>query len=125
MSSRLSHYANLEPLRSFLVRNPPETVPPTDELESLKSELEILKKKTLERAKKADEDLRIIAESLKRMKEREKGKARAIEKVKREPDCAYIPEYASLHLHVETHDPSVICRSRFPISGPPHSKLKI
>lgn len=42
---------------------------------------------TLARSKKAGEDLKAIEESMRRMKEKEKGKAKAIDKVKRERDC--------------------------------------
>jgi len=89
MSSKLSSYHSPVPLRSLLFKHPPDTVPPTDELESLQAELELLKQRTLERAKKAGEDLKIIGESMRRMKEREKGKAKSIEKIKRERDCTY------------------------------------
>lgn len=87
MSSLPTPYPSPAPIRSGLFKNPPESVPPTDELESLHAELKILKQKTLERAKKAGEDLRIIEESMRRIKEKEKGKARAVEKVKKERGC--------------------------------------
>ncbi|KAL0947717.1 hypothetical protein HGRIS_013802 [Hohenbuehelia grisea] len=80
MSSRLTAFSSPVVLRSSLVKNPPDAVPPTDELEALHAELLELRKKTLERAKKAGEDLKTIEESYRRMREREKGKA----KVKRE-----------------------------------------
>ncbi|KII89418.1 hypothetical protein PLICRDRAFT_41071 [Plicaturopsis crispa FD-325 SS-3] len=88
MSSKLAPYAPLEPIVSSLFRNPPDAVPPTDELESLHTELQNLKQRSLERAKKAGDDLRTIEESMKRMKEKEKGKAKAVEKVKRERGSA-------------------------------------
>lgn len=90
MSPKLSPYASPGPIRSSLFRNLPETIPPTDELESLHVELKHLRQRTFERAKKAGEDLKTIEESIRRMKEREKGKARAVEKVKREQDRAYV-----------------------------------
>jgi hypothetical protein len=89
MSPKLSSYSSPLPIGSSLFRNPPDTVPPTDELEALQAELERLKQRTLERAKKAGEDLKLISESMRRMKEREKGKAKLVEKVKRERDCTY------------------------------------
>lgn len=87
MPSTVSQYDPSPPIRSILFKNPPETVPPTDELEALQAELNAIKEKTLERAKKAGEDLKTIEESMRRLKEKEKGKAKAIEKVKRERGC--------------------------------------
>lgn len=89
MSSTVSSYASPAAIRSILFKSPPETVPPTEELEGLHAELKLLKQRTLERAKKAGDDLRTIEESMRRLKEKEKGKAKAIEKIKRE-SCAYI-----------------------------------
>ncbi|KDQ59812.1 hypothetical protein JAAARDRAFT_175369 [Jaapia argillacea MUCL 33604] len=82
-----SHYP-----QSPLFKNPSDSVPPTEELEVLHSQLTVLKQKALEKAKKAGNDLRYIEESMKRMKEKEKGKAKAIEKVKKEHDFTPIPE---------------------------------
>ena len=87
MSSKLLPFRAPSPTRSPLFKNPPETVPPTDDLESLQAELKFLHQKSCERAKKAGEDLKTIEESMRRIKEREKGKARAVEKVKRERGC--------------------------------------
>ncbi|KAG2348311.1 hypothetical protein BDR05DRAFT_875071 [Suillus weaverae] len=84
MSSKLYPYPLPNPTPSLLFKNPSETVPPTDELEKLQAELKILRQKSLERAKRAGEDLKTIEESMRRIKEREKGKAKAVEKVKRE-----------------------------------------
>lgn len=97
MSPVVSPYDPLPTINSALLRNPPDAVPPTDELESLHAELKLLKERTLERAKKAGEDLKIIEESMRRMKEKEKGKAKALEKVKKERGCtchySYSPCY--------------------------------
>lgn len=49
-----------------------------------------LRQRNLERAKKAGDDLRAIQESMRRLKEKEKGKAKAVDKSKRERGCAYI-----------------------------------
>lgn len=87
MSPVVSPYDPLPTINSALLRNPPDAVPPTDELESLHAELKLLRERTLERAKKAGEDLKIIEESMRRMKEKEKGKAKALEKVKKERGC--------------------------------------
>jgi hypothetical protein len=87
MTTKLSPYAPPPPLRSALIKNVTDVIPPIDELEQLQTELKHIKLKTLERARKAGEDLKTIEESMRRMKEKEKGKARAIDKVKRERDC--------------------------------------
>ncbi|KAH9961150.1 histone acetyltransferases subunit 3-domain-containing protein [Lactifluus volemus] len=84
MSSLLVPYPSVHPFRSQVVKSTPDVVPPTEELEALQSELIELRQHTLERAKKADEDLRTIEESMKKLKEREKGKARLVERTKRE-----------------------------------------
>ncbi len=87
MSTKLSSYTHPPPLRSALIKNVTDAIPQIDELEQLQYELKLLQQKTLERVKKAGEDLKTIEESMRRMKEKEKGKARAIDKVKRERDC--------------------------------------
>ncbi|KAI0781488.1 histone acetyltransferases subunit 3-domain-containing protein [Trametes elegans] len=84
MSSSVSPYAALPVIRSSLFHTPPDTVPPTDELEQLHAELTALKQKSLERAKKAGDDMRAIEESMRRLKEKEKGKAKALLKAERE-----------------------------------------
>lgn len=84
MSSSLVPYPSVHPFRSQIVKNTPDTVPPTEELEALQTDLNELRKRTLERAKKADDDLRTIEESFRRLKEREKGKAKAVERTRRE-----------------------------------------
>jgi transcriptional adapter 3 len=89
MLPKLSSYGPPPIIRSSLLKSPPDAVPPTDELETLHAELRMLKQRSLERAKKAGEDLRAIEESMKRMKEREKGKGKAVDKVKRERDCRF------------------------------------
>lgn len=88
MTSRLSKYPVPSTIRSSLVRNPPEAIPSLDELEQLHVELKALRQNSVDRAKKAGEDLRTIEESMQRMKAKEKGKARVHDKVKRERDCA-------------------------------------
>jgi transcriptional adapter 3 len=86
MSSLLTQYPQVHPFRSRTAKNTPDAVPPTEELEALQTDLIELRRHTLERAKKADDDLRTIEESMRRLKEREKGKAKVVEKMKRE--CA-------------------------------------
>lgn len=87
MSSKLLLFPAPTPARSPHFKNPSETVPPTDELEVLQAELRLLREKSCERAKKAGEDLKTIEESMRRIKERKKGKAKAVENVKRERGC--------------------------------------
>lgn len=84
MSSGVAPYTSPTPIRSALLRSPPDTIPPVDELEALQAELITLRLRTLERAKKAGDDLRTIEESMRRLKEKEKGKGKAVEKVKKE-----------------------------------------
>ncbi|THV06914.1 hypothetical protein K435DRAFT_929444 [Dendrothele bispora CBS 962.96] len=86
MSTKLASFSQPPPLRSSLFKNPPDGVPPTEELEALQAELRTLKQKSIDRAKKAGEDLKVLEESMRRMKEKEKGKQKVIEKVKRERD---------------------------------------
>ncbi|PCH38632.1 hypothetical protein WOLCODRAFT_136374 [Wolfiporia cocos MD-104 SS10] len=87
----VSPFASPPPIRSVLFKNLPEAIPSTDELESLVAELASIKDKTIERAKKAGEELKFIEESWRRMKEKEKGKAKAVERVKREPTFIPLP----------------------------------
>ncbi|KAK2460685.1 hypothetical protein APHAL10511_007155 [Amanita phalloides] len=90
MSTKLLPFTPPPPLRSALIKNVTDAIPPIDELEQLQSELKLLRERTFERAKKAREDLKTIEESMRRMKEKEKGKARAI--VKWERDCTPAPD---------------------------------
>jgi len=87
MSSKLFPYTPPTAIRSPLFKNTPDTLPPTDDLESLHNELKLLRQKSLERAKKAGEDLKTLEESMRRMKEKLKGKAKAMDKVTRERGC--------------------------------------
>jgi len=84
MSSLVSQYLPPTPITSSLVKTPSDAIPPTEELEALQAELVLLKEKTLERARKAGNDLKTIEESMRRLKEKERGKARAFDKVKKE-----------------------------------------
>ena len=84
MSSTVSLYPTIPPIRPSLFTNPPDAVPPTDELELLQSELLAYKTKSLERAKKAGDDIRAIEESMRRLKDKERGKLKAIPKMDRE-----------------------------------------
>lgn len=84
MSSILSQYPSPPPPLSALVKDPPDAIPPIDDLEALQAELKVLHQKANERAKKAGNDLKAIEESMRRMKEKEKGKARAVEKVRKD-----------------------------------------
>ena len=87
MSSRLQPYTLPSPVRSSLFKNQSDAVPPIDELDALHSELQLLRHKTLERAKKAGDDLKSIEESMRRAKEKAKGKAKAIDRLNRDRGC--------------------------------------
>jgi transcriptional adapter 3 len=80
-------YSSPSPIQSSLLRKAPDAIPQISDLEELHDELKELKKLSLARAKKAGDDLKAIEESMRRMKEKEKGKAKAVDKVKRERDC--------------------------------------
>ncbi|KAG6826390.1 hypothetical protein H0H92_016000 [Tricholoma furcatifolium] len=86
MSFKLHPFPPAPSYQSSLLRKAPDSIPSTTELELLHEELKELHNATLKRSKKAGEDLKAIEESMRRMKEKEKGKAKAIDKVKRERD---------------------------------------
>lgn len=90
MAAKLSSFSPHPSILSPLLKKAPDAVPPTDELVQLHKELEIAKEKALERSKKANDDLKTIEESIRRMTEREKGKFKAIDKIKRERGCTYM-----------------------------------
>ena len=90
MAAKLSSFPAYPPIQSPLLKKAPDAVPPTDELEQLCNELKLVKEKALERSKKASDDLKTIEESIRRMTEREKGKFKAIDKIKRERDCTFM-----------------------------------
>ena len=91
MAAKLSSFSPHPPILSPLLKKAPDAVPPTDELEKLHDELKLAREKALERSKKANDDLKTIEESIRRMTEREKGKFKAVDKIKRERDCTYMP----------------------------------
>ncbi|KAF6758581.1 histone acetyltransferases subunit 3-domain-containing protein [Ephemerocybe angulata] len=94
MTSKLLAFSPPKQIRSSLLRNPPEgstPIPSIEEHETLLAELKALKKSAAERSKKASDDLRTIQDSMRRLKEKEKGKAKAVEKVKRERDFTPLP----------------------------------
>ena len=89
-------------------RPPGENVPSADELEALQKQLEDLRRQSLDRARKAGDDLRTIDEAMRRLKEKEKGKAKAAEKVKRERGCMSKPRpllvwYADQECYIPLH----------------------
>ena len=91
MSAIVTQYSVPLAIRSTLLKNQPDALPPTEELDALQTELRLAKQRTLERAKKAGDDLRTIEESMRRLKEREKGKGKATEKIKKERGCTCDP----------------------------------
>jgi transcriptional adapter 3 len=84
MSSSLVPYPSVHPFRSRIVKSTSNVIPPTEDLEVLRAELTKLLQDTLERARKADEDLRTIQESMRKLEEREESKAELVERTKRE-----------------------------------------
>ncbi|RDB19189.1 Chromatin-remodeling complexes subunit ngg1 [Hypsizygus marmoreus] len=122
MASKLTPYYPPPPNQSTLLKKAPDSIPPTNELELLHDELKELRKLTLARSKKAGEDLKAIEESMRRMKEKEKGKAKVIDKIKRERDFTPLLDtddtksINSLHLH-----PSKSRVSSIPFSSLPPS----
>jgi transcriptional adapter 3 len=86
MPSKPSPYPLPDSNPSSLLKNTPDVVPSVDELERIHSELKMLKQRAIDRAKKAGEDLKTIEESMRRMKEKAKGKQKFVHKIKRE-DC--------------------------------------
>ncbi|GJE88057.1 hypothetical protein PsYK624_041400 [Phanerochaete sordida] len=133
MASRVTPYPTPPAIRSSLVKNPTDTVPPIEDLEALQAELRLFKQRTLERAKKAGEDLITLQESFKRIKEREKGKGKAIEKekVKKERGSTPLPNGEEKRLAAP---PPPLLKSRLPsvatsvaqsrVSSPPHEPRK-
>ncbi|KAJ3540988.1 hypothetical protein NMY22_g4076 [Coprinellus aureogranulatus] len=94
MPSRLSRFDPPYEPRSSLLKNPPELsspIPSIEELELLLPDLRKLRAAAEERSRKASHDLRAIQDSMRKLKEKEKGKAKAIEKVKRERDFTPLP----------------------------------
>lgn len=75
---------------SFLSVTQPEAVPHIDTLEHWRDALEKLKSKHIERLGHAVENLRASDDELRRIKDREKGKSKVLEKIKRERDCAFV-----------------------------------
>jgi transcriptional adapter 3 len=91
MPSKLAPYPMPDSYPATLLKNTPDILPSVDDLEHIRKELRSLKQRAIDRAKKAGEDLRTIEESMRRLKEKEKGKLKAVDKIKRERDCASVP----------------------------------
>ena len=87
MASRPSTFPPSYSFRSPLVKHQPESIPTVDELEILQTELRAARHRAMERRRKAVDDDRILEESIRRMTEKEKGKSKAVDKVKHERDC--------------------------------------
>lgn len=104
MSSKLLSYTPPPLVRSALFKNQSDTVPPIDELESLHSELQLLRQKSLERAKKAGDDLKTIDESMRRAREKAKGKAKAVDRANRERGCTYLHPFRSSTLLIALYN---------------------
>jgi hypothetical protein len=108
MSSRLLPYTLPSHPRSALFKNQADAIPPIDELDSLHSELQLLRQKSLERAKKASDDLKTIEESMRRAKEKAKGKAKAVDRANRERGCT---SFHPIRATILTHPPCSPYRS--------------
>lgn len=89
MVSKLSPFPHQPPITSSLLKNPPDAVPPIEDLEKLEAELKFAKQRALEVGRKAKESLKTIEESIRLMTEKEKGKSKAVDKVKREHECTF------------------------------------
>jgi transcriptional adapter 3 len=87
MALKLTNFRPPSPLRSALIKNPPDAIPHTEDLEALQEELQRMRKLSMDRSKKASQDIKLIQDSYRRIREKEKGKAKAPEPVKRERDC--------------------------------------
>ncbi|KAI0628785.1 histone acetyltransferases subunit 3-domain-containing protein [Trametes polyzona] len=110
MSSSVSPFPALPTIRSSLLHTRPDTVPPTDELELLHTELTALKQASLERAKKASDEMRALEESMRRLKEKEKGKAKALQKAERER--GYTPSVNGDEARASVQPPSQQAKNR-------------
>ncbi|KAI0345002.1 hypothetical protein BDW22DRAFT_1326233 [Trametopsis cervina] len=109
MSATVTQYSFPPAIRSALLKNRPDALPPTEELDALQNELRLAKQRTLERAKKAGDDLRTIEESMRRLKEKEKGKGKAVEKVKKERGFTPLPNGEDRRLSVQ---PPAVSKAR-------------
>ncbi|KAK7040265.1 Transcriptional regulator [Paramarasmius palmivorus] len=79
----LQNFTPVPALRSSLLTQPlnKDQIPPTEDLESLLSELKALKQRSTDRAKKAEADVKTLEESYRRMKERERDKGKGRERL--------------------------------------------
>jgi transcriptional adapter 3 len=87
MPSKVSKLPSPPHVPEFLTVDQPEFIPSTSELDMRLEVLEKIKLKHMERKKHADENLRASEEEIRKIKEREKGKSKAVEKIKHERDC--------------------------------------
>lgn len=126
MSSGVAQYTTPIPIRSALIKNPPDAIPQVEELEALQAELKLLRTRTLERAKKAGEDLKAIEESMRRLKDKEKGKGKAVEKVKRERGRACSSSLSALlRADILRCHPSLDLCTVMPLVATAHAMAKI
>jgi hypothetical protein len=87
MPSKLSKHLSPPNAPDFLSHDQPDSIPGIYDLEVRLEALEKMKLKHLERKKQAQENLRAGEEEIRRIKEREKGKSKAVEKIKHERNC--------------------------------------
>ena len=96
MSSGVTPFPSPAPIHPNIPKNPHDAIPPVEDLEKLQADLITLRQRALDRAKKASDDLKTIEESMRRLKEKEKGKGKAVDKVKKERGRTY--HHATLYV---------------------------
>ncbi|KAI6021974.1 hypothetical protein EDC04DRAFT_2937544, partial [Pisolithus marmoratus] len=87
MLSKLFTYSQPTTIGSVLIQNPPNMVLPMDDLDTLYNDLKLLQQKSMEWAKRVGEDLKTLDKSMCHMKEKVRGKAKAVEKANWECCC--------------------------------------
>lgn len=121
--------------RSAFITNPTDgtPVPSAEDIETAQAELRICREMILEKARKAGEDLKVIDASTRRISEKEKGKHKAVEKVKKERacECPLATWHRAMLRSVQTHPYPTSCphhshqvgRGFLPSHQPPHNSL--
>ncbi|KAF9546894.1 hypothetical protein CPC08DRAFT_699869 [Agrocybe pediades] len=94
MAPKLTPFQPPYAITSTLFRGTPDAggVPAYQDLQELCVQLAKAKQAALDRAQKAEEGLKTIDESYRRLSEKEKGKFKAVEKIKRERDFTPLPD---------------------------------
>ena len=87
MPSKLLRLSHPPKAPDFLSHGQPDSIPGIYDLELRLEALETMRLEHIERKKQAQENLRAGEEEIRRIKEREKGKSKAVEKIKHERNC--------------------------------------